>query len=143
MPNKRGDLLGAYHDGQTILAVPVMHAGASWLAVTLPDGRIGESARSSPWACFDPHSGSGTPVLGGGPVRACPICIIRCTRPHAHSRALLARAGVRYDHRGLTGTTTTAGPRVCACVGELHAGWCKQYDEAHMVQHHNTKTGFG
>ncbi|PNW83070.1 hypothetical protein CHLRE_06g305550v5 [Chlamydomonas reinhardtii] len=22
-------------------------------------------------------------------------------------------------------------------------GWCKQYDEAHMVQHHNTKTGFG
>eukprot|EP00198_Chlamydomonas_reinhardtii_P001905 XP_001691241.1 predicted protein [Chlamydomonas reinhardtii] len=62
VPNKRGDLLGAYHDGQTILAVPVMHAGASWLAVTLPDGRI---------------------------------------------------------------------------------GWCKQYDEAHMVQHHNTKTGFG
>ncbi|KXZ54525.1 hypothetical protein GPECTOR_4g590 [Gonium pectorale] len=22
-------------------------------------------------------------------------------------------------------------------------GWCKQYDEAHMVQHHNTRTGYG
>ncbi|GLC33487.1 hypothetical protein PLESTB_000080200 [Pleodorina starrii] len=61
-PNKRADLLGAYHDGQTILAQPVTHAGASWLAVQLPDGRI---------------------------------------------------------------------------------GWCKQYDEAHMVQHHNTRTGYG
>jgi hypothetical protein len=61
-PNKRADLLGAYHDGQTILAQPIVHAGASWLAVLLPDGKI---------------------------------------------------------------------------------GWCKQYDEAHMVQHHNTRTGYG
>ncbi|KAG2482015.1 hypothetical protein HYH03_019039 [Edaphochlamys debaryana] len=61
-PNKRADLMGAFHSGQTILATPILHQGASWLAVQLPDGRI---------------------------------------------------------------------------------GFCKQYDEAHMVQHHNTRTGYG
>ncbi|GIL83114.1 hypothetical protein Vretimale_11398 [Volvox reticuliferus] len=61
-PNKRSELLGAYHDTQTILARQVFYDGSPWLAIPLPDGRV---------------------------------------------------------------------------------GWCKQYDEAHMVQHHQTRTGYG
>ncbi len=61
-PNKRAALLGAFNDGQTILARAKERHGASWLEVTLPDGTI---------------------------------------------------------------------------------GWCKQHDESHMIQHHNTRTGYG
>ncbi|GFR52792.1 hypothetical protein Agub_g15412 [Astrephomene gubernaculifera] len=61
-PHKRAALLGAYSDGQTVLAQPVHQGGACWLAVRLGCGQV---------------------------------------------------------------------------------GYCKQHDEVHMLQHHNTRTGYG